>query len=194
MKIDCDVPCGLDPQAIKCVFSEAWRQAARSTGWKHPVPKRISKVRARKGGNPAWCPRMQRTPYVSVHVYINPRRTMREHALDWFFALGGTSGHSSFSAIEDAPFPKAPKKAKRAKREPVHVERLAEARSRVEEWTKKHADAQRALRLAKTKLRRYKAQVRALEREVKKTAPAQSIGYDDKAFAAHMRERIGGAT
>lgn len=194
MKIDCDVPCGIDQQAIKRVFSAAWKAAAKSTGWKHPVPKRISKIVPRKQGNPSWAPRMQKHAYTSVHLYLNPRATMREAATDWYFALGGGRLVNAFSEIEDAPFPKAPPKAKRTKRELAAVEKLTEARARVAEWEQKKKDANRALRLAKTKLRRYKAQVRALERSVREKAPEESIGYDSKAFAAHMRERIGEAS
>lgn len=82
------------------------------------------------------------------------------------------------------------KKKRRKKRVLTQAERLFVARARAAEWERKHKDATRALRLAKTKLRSYKAQVRALEREVKKIEPEKAIGYDDKALAAHMRERI----
>jgi hypothetical protein len=193
MKIDCDVPCGIDPQAIKRVYSAAWQAAARNLGWKHPVPKRITKVRTRKGSNPAWCDAMQKTPYTSVRVYLNPRRSMRQHAIEWYDALGGRGGPTFDDILPDA-WPKAPPKAKRTKRELAAVEKLTEARARVAEWEQKKKDANRALRLAKTKLRRYKAQVRALERSVHEVAPEKTIGYDSKAFSAHMRERIGGAS
>lgn len=194
MKIDCDVPCGFDPQAIKRVFSAAWQAAAKSTGWNHRLPKRIFRIKTRRGRNPAWCPAMLSTPFASIYIYINPRLSMREHATDWYFALGPQRLVNAFSEIEDALFPKAQKPSKRTKRELALVEKLAEARRRVAEWEQKRKDANRALRLAKTKLRSYKAQVRALERTYATRAPEESIGYDQKAFAAHMRERIGGAS
>lgn len=195
MKIDCDVPCGIDPRAVRRVFTAAWQAAARNLGWNHKLPKRIWKVGTRKGNNPAWCPAMLSTPFVSLHIFINPRRSLSQNAGDLYDALGGRGGPTfDGDDLGPRPWPKAPKPTKRTKRELATVEKLAEARRHVAEWEQKRKEANRALRLAKTKLRRYKAQVRALERSVREKAPEESIGYDSKAFAAHMRERIGGAS
>jgi hypothetical protein len=191
--IDCDVPCGFDPRAIKAVFAAAFR-AASDDEWEgsHVLPKRITSIGTRKLGNPAWCSKLKRIPYVGMHLYVNPRRTMRQHARDWYVALGGRKSiifERNFDSFEDVVFPPRPPKAKRERREPVQAERLTKARASVEEWEAKRKTAQRALKLAKTKLRSLRATVRGLEREVKKAPPERAVGYDAQAFSAHMRTR-----
>jgi hypothetical protein len=178
------VPCGFDPQAIKRVFSAAWQAAARSIGWDHPVPKEITRIATRKRDHRAWCSAMTRTAFVSVGIWINPRRTMRQHAVDWYEALGGR-GNLTFAGIADEVFPPAPPK-QRTKRELALGERLREAQRRVEEWEGKRKAAQRELRLAKTKLRSYCASVRGLERQLRTVSTDQVVAYDDRAFTAHL--------
>lgn len=184
------LPGDLDPKVIASVFSAAWRAATTAIGRKHPVPKHLRSIRLRKRENPPWAPGIGCDPIVGTYIYMNTRYSQRGHAIEWFRALTGWShGRSApaFETIPDTPFPKKPPPAKRAKREPIVAERLIEARARVVEWEQKRKDAQRSLNLAKTKLRSYKAQVRALERSHAvaqvETSPA---ALPDRALAASL--------
>ena len=194
MKITAQVPLGVDPPGIYRAFAAAFRAAAKDTGINPRLPREITEIRLRKGLHPAWTVRPGAMSYlVSTVVYVNPRLTVWAHVVDWYHALGGLGGRNdrplpaSFEAFDrNAFFPKKKPKADRKKREPLVAERLIEARERVEEWERKRRDAERALKLAKRKLRSYRAQAKGLERELVRRGPTSEEVqcYDDRQLAA----------
>lgn len=185
------MPCKIDPHALKRVWMIAWRAAANHKGLPTKAPN-IRRVKTRKGLN---------SPYVHPlrsyrgTVWINARHDMRVHATMWFFYLTGLTRlpedkKDLFDCISTDKFPLAPKPKKRERAEPVRAEVIQDLRDRVAEWEQKRKDAQRSLKLAKTKLRGYRASLRGHLRELKKSDGTEAIGYNENQFAAHMRERL----
>lgn len=134
---------------------------------------------------------------VNVYAYVNPRgdrAAWADRALvtlaNWYAQITLEVLTELRAELRDAlkltsiagPW-LAPVKPK--KREPSKSEKLLEAEERVHEWESKLKDATRSQRLARTKLKGYRAKLRTLRASLTRTEQTRELNEGD--FATLMR-------
>jgi hypothetical protein len=125
-------------------------------------------------------------------AFINPKGTRAEWAEEALRTLLGT--YAMREVIRARVEAKGiqtrwPSRAPRVVREATKVEKLAEVESRIAEWESKLKDATRAQRLARTKLKGYRASARRLRSEVAKQPTTEMNALDFSEVMRMKRER-----